>query len=312
MATFKELPSELRIIIWNLALHNEAIGHIVMIYARRVISSKHLISPYLSVNQESRHYARAFYTVEVDVFGIPSPTEAFRQTNERYEHEMDPKTQERRLSEFTRMAMDNFESFGLPTGSISLNVRLDIFMSIEEPFECLYTDYLTFLRGGGDIESAEKFICERLPSDTNEVLSVESNHIPRFFTDSFFTDGDGIEVREYQYLPLTRSYPDKFLSEYMALETADKVPTFYEPRKLIWAWRSQAPYEHRDKVIIDLGMYRDWERSYVDELAAIQEQIYEAETVENIWLHVHRDLEVQPWRYALIPEEDNALDFVQW
>ncbi|KAI1470818.1 uncharacterized protein F4812DRAFT_279989 [Daldinia caldariorum] len=82
MATFASLPVELRLEIWNLALHQEAHDRLLIISQTSnipitnetplcLLPLKHHASPLLSVNSESRGEAKAFYTVKLDVYEVP-------------------------------------------------------------------------------------------------------------------------------------------------------------------------------------------------------------------------------------------------
>ncbi|ROV88262.1 hypothetical protein VSDG_09021 [Cytospora chrysosperma] len=68
---FPDLTSELRLMIWNEALLGERNSRTVILQDDRVMPLKHLISPLLSVNYESRTCAQAFYNVKLDVYAVP-------------------------------------------------------------------------------------------------------------------------------------------------------------------------------------------------------------------------------------------------
>ncbi|KAK6957867.1 hypothetical protein Daesc_000656 [Daldinia eschscholtzii] len=82
MATFASLPVELRLEIWDLALHQEARDRLLIIGQTNnasitnesplcLLPLKHHVSPLLSINSESRCQAKAFYTVKLDVYEVP-------------------------------------------------------------------------------------------------------------------------------------------------------------------------------------------------------------------------------------------------
>ena len=68
---FPDLPSELRLLVWKEALLGARDTRTVVLYDGRVVPFKHLISTLLSVNQESRRCAQAFYHVKLDVYKVP-------------------------------------------------------------------------------------------------------------------------------------------------------------------------------------------------------------------------------------------------
>lgn len=68
---FPDLNPELRLMIWNEALLGERNTRTVILQDDRVMPLKHLISPLLSVNYESRTCAQAFYDVKLDVYAVP-------------------------------------------------------------------------------------------------------------------------------------------------------------------------------------------------------------------------------------------------
>ncbi|KAI4869061.1 hypothetical protein F4820DRAFT_464628 [Hypoxylon rubiginosum] len=65
---FSDLPTELRLLVWDAALHQETRLVIIYSYRRTVIPVKQLISPLLTVNRESRQVAKAFYTDTLNVY----------------------------------------------------------------------------------------------------------------------------------------------------------------------------------------------------------------------------------------------------
>lgn len=71
---FSFLPRELRVRIWKWALVGEVTERLVLfeITSRRILRPDNLVSPLLSVNNESRYEARAFYETRVEVRQMPS------------------------------------------------------------------------------------------------------------------------------------------------------------------------------------------------------------------------------------------------
>ncbi|ROW17783.1 hypothetical protein VPNG_00887 [Cytospora leucostoma] len=65
---FSDLPKELRLMIWEEALLGARDNRTVFLNRDRIWPMKHLISPLLSVNTESRVCAQAFYHVQLDVY----------------------------------------------------------------------------------------------------------------------------------------------------------------------------------------------------------------------------------------------------
>ncbi|KAI1409364.1 hypothetical protein F5Y13DRAFT_92766 [Hypoxylon sp. FL1857] len=89
MPTFTDLPPEMRLKIWDLALHKEAQDRLLIIYQAghydppRLLPLKHHASPFLSVNYESRHRAKAFYPVKLAVYELPQISDDEHQNNYR-------------------------------------------------------------------------------------------------------------------------------------------------------------------------------------------------------------------------------------
>ncbi|OTA90280.1 hypothetical protein M434DRAFT_398060 [Hypoxylon sp. CO27-5] len=77
MVRFTDLPPEMRLKIWDLALHQEAQDRLLIIYQAghydppRLLPLKHHASPFLSVNYESRQRAKAFYPMKLAVYELP-------------------------------------------------------------------------------------------------------------------------------------------------------------------------------------------------------------------------------------------------
>lgn len=71
---FPDLPKELRLQIWEQAMIEARPNRRILIYKRRVVPFKHLVSPLLLVNHESRTCARDFYNVKLDVHAVPPIT----------------------------------------------------------------------------------------------------------------------------------------------------------------------------------------------------------------------------------------------
>ncbi|XXH01701.1 hypothetical protein Hte_008062 [Hypoxylon texense] len=67
---FNGLPAEFRAIIWNLAIYHEARSRIILVDEQRILPYKYLCSPFLSVNSESRLFARKLYSVGIGVSSI--------------------------------------------------------------------------------------------------------------------------------------------------------------------------------------------------------------------------------------------------
>lgn len=71
---FPDLPKELRLQIWEQTMIEARPSRRILIYKRRVMPFKHLVSPLLLVNHESRTCARAFYNVKLAVHPVPPVT----------------------------------------------------------------------------------------------------------------------------------------------------------------------------------------------------------------------------------------------
>ncbi|XXG97688.1 Cytochrome c oxidase subunit 6B [Hypoxylon texense] len=61
---FSDLPTELRLLIWEAALYQETRNRLAIIdvFSQEVTPVKQLISPLLTINRESRQVAKALYT----------------------------------------------------------------------------------------------------------------------------------------------------------------------------------------------------------------------------------------------------------
>lgn len=71
---FPSLFPEIRLQIWNEALLGARDTRTVIVNNDRVLPLKHLVSPLLSVNFESRACAQAFYGLKLDVISVPTIT----------------------------------------------------------------------------------------------------------------------------------------------------------------------------------------------------------------------------------------------
>ncbi|KAI0160778.1 hypothetical protein GGR57DRAFT_456285 [Xylariaceae sp. FL1272] len=69
---FNDLPKELRLTIWELALAEELTSRLVILYQFCIIPTKNIISPLLSVNAESRGCALALYDTKVTIYRMPA------------------------------------------------------------------------------------------------------------------------------------------------------------------------------------------------------------------------------------------------
>ncbi|KAI2619967.1 hypothetical protein GGR54DRAFT_110139 [Hypoxylon sp. NC1633] len=79
MASFAALSVELRYMIWDLALHQEAYDRLILLCQpvkgkpAHVVPLKHNASPLLAVSYESRERAKAFYTARLGVYEAGPP-----------------------------------------------------------------------------------------------------------------------------------------------------------------------------------------------------------------------------------------------
>lgn len=69
---FSALPTEIRLQIWDEALHQETDRRLVLVrrHNRTIIPTKWIMSPFLIVNNESRERAKDFYSYVIDVYTI--------------------------------------------------------------------------------------------------------------------------------------------------------------------------------------------------------------------------------------------------
>lgn len=70
-ASFPQLPTELRLMIWRLFLQDDEREVVFDHDDRRILPTPQLISPLLSVNVETRKLALEFYNEEVEIFDMP-------------------------------------------------------------------------------------------------------------------------------------------------------------------------------------------------------------------------------------------------
>ncbi|KAI1262857.1 hypothetical protein F5Y18DRAFT_429728 [Xylariaceae sp. FL1019] len=68
---FSQLPAELRLMIWELALAEELANRLVILYQFRIVPTSNIVSPLLFVNAESRACALALYSMKVTIYRIP-------------------------------------------------------------------------------------------------------------------------------------------------------------------------------------------------------------------------------------------------
>ncbi|KAI8961657.1 hypothetical protein F5Y11DRAFT_219808 [Daldinia sp. FL1419] len=128
MATFASLPAELRLEIWDLALHREARDRLLIISQTKnapikdesplcLLPLKHHASPLLAVNSESRYQAKAFYTAKLDVYEVPriSKEELSRNTKRSYQVQYINKA---------------IETTSIVKGSVYLSPEYDFFVSV--------------------------------------------------------------------------------------------------------------------------------------------------------------------------------------
>lgn len=69
---FPSLPNELQAQIFKFALEEENQSRYLVVWDRRIMPFKSLVSPLLSVNHLSRKYAKKYYTTRLDIFTMPS------------------------------------------------------------------------------------------------------------------------------------------------------------------------------------------------------------------------------------------------
>ncbi|KAI0848104.1 hypothetical protein F5Y00DRAFT_98405 [Daldinia vernicosa] len=128
MATFASLPAELRLEIWDLALHQEARDRLLIIGQTKnapitnesplcLLPLKHHASPLLSVNSESRYQAKAFYTAKLDVYEVPRLSKEDINRNSKSSYQV----------QYINKAI---QTASVVKGSIYLSPRYDFFVSI--------------------------------------------------------------------------------------------------------------------------------------------------------------------------------------
>lgn len=73
---FRDLPTELRLQIWEQTMFEARPDRRIIVYEGRVVPFKQFISPLLLVNYESRTCAQAFYNVTLDIYAVPRLSES--------------------------------------------------------------------------------------------------------------------------------------------------------------------------------------------------------------------------------------------
>ncbi|KAI1264782.1 hypothetical protein F5Y18DRAFT_388393 [Xylariaceae sp. FL1019] len=168
---FSKLPVELRLLIWEFALHREAEGRVVVLQDNRVLPFKSLISPLLKLNVECREFAlKRFYTLKLDVYAVDSFSFIIRWFE---------------LGESTSWTRDelfhNIEEDAVPEGTIYVSPDYDKFMISGEgrfeplPMSGLYhgnsvEEYYVAIKDEFEISHVSGHLCGAQPSFRNLVV----------------------------------------------------------------------------------------------------------------------------------------------
>ncbi|KAI0121546.1 hypothetical protein F4776DRAFT_221232 [Hypoxylon sp. NC0597] len=147
---FPELPPEIRIQIWETALHQETEKRLVVVDSREraVLPMRRLISPLLMVNSESRKIAKAFFNFTLNVHHVLGSTG--RNRGRRLEH----------------------VATGPSAGKLYLSLDRDLFVKGLRWEECRYAEHLN-----SDLEILFKYDSKPMGSDdcdrVQRVLDIE-------------------------------------------------------------------------------------------------------------------------------------------
>ncbi|KAK8063787.1 hypothetical protein PG996_008439 [Apiospora saccharicola] len=119
---FTRLAPELRQMIWDSALENEAENRIVLVHraSLRVVPSKCLISPLKSANKESRERALKHYNVKMDIGVFPAPLVVKSRRMTTWDHHVNSTEDAERLL--------NGRSNGNSKGCVYVNLGTDRFL----------------------------------------------------------------------------------------------------------------------------------------------------------------------------------------
>ncbi|KAK7911636.1 hypothetical protein PG985_014117 [Apiospora marii] len=100
---FSSLAPELRHMIWDMALENEADNRIVLVHrlTLRVLPSKSLISPIMAVDKESRERALTHYNVKLSISTFPAPSVTRPGPVEKWDHIYSRSRAERLLNDLS-------------------------------------------------------------------------------------------------------------------------------------------------------------------------------------------------------------------
>ncbi|KAI0008495.1 hypothetical protein F4779DRAFT_618601 [Xylariaceae sp. FL0662B] len=191
---FSHLPTELRLQIWEEALCLETTKRLVVVSADslRILPTKHNLSPFLTVNHESREQAKAFYTFTVDVYHYATPPEAqdqapteqlggdeephdnFSLDNDDNDGNDDDSSSSPSHSDFGESDEEEpwtQDTLGPPAGKLYLSITRDIFMvglpwypdqrerrllAAEAPFRRIPCTYLTAPIADGDAARVQR------------------------------------------------------------------------------------------------------------------------------------------------------------
>ncbi|KAI0160775.1 hypothetical protein GGR57DRAFT_519664 [Xylariaceae sp. FL1272] len=170
---FNQLPPELRLMIWEHALAEELTRRRLSVYQTRIIALKHLNSPLLSVNAESRSCALRLYNTVVEVYRVPSPKPHEARFDEYVKFQLwreqrpgseddrdwhtyyleseasnfgsDPDIYGQLFGDSTFRNVLYIENYGMATGILRLSTEYDTFGFCGEVIDDEYIEFLSFL-----------------------------------------------------------------------------------------------------------------------------------------------------------------------
>ncbi|KAI2636989.1 hypothetical protein GGS26DRAFT_546727 [Hypomontagnella submonticulosa] len=152
MDKFANLPPELRYIIWDLALQQEARDRLIVVCrigSPRFFPLKHHASPLLSVCRESRYLAERFYSLKLNVYEAQLTDYSYQPSYRHHQY--------------------GFKTRGVLRGCMYVSSKWDFFISIES------TDIVTNIRArlGGlrcipppDYDVLRPFVTDVIPPST--------------------------------------------------------------------------------------------------------------------------------------------------
>ncbi|KAK8851221.1 hypothetical protein PGQ11_013700 [Apiospora arundinis] len=146
---FPNLPYELRLIIWELVLDDEAPNRLVFVHRStlRPMPIKCLLSPLLSANAETREVALHRYNLRLNVLRLPAMKSGGREhltlrpARSWYDAYRTFARGSCSASDQTWLLQEGLEHVGIPTGALYLSLEKDRFMPFANWFAAYVHNY---------------------------------------------------------------------------------------------------------------------------------------------------------------------------